>query len=225
MSRAFSAPVRRFIGRVQTLPGGSRTSAIVKQEVFGPLAIGPLGCAGDEQADRRVHGGPDKAVHFYPADHFAALAAHFPEAAARLVPGSIGENLSATGLDEHSVHLGDVFALGAIRLEVCQPRQPCWKIDARYGVDGITVFIAESGRTGWYLRVLEPGIAEPGEPLTREHHAAGAPTLADLWSAWSAHRPELEQLARFVACPALSANWQRKIAERLAWLEKQPGAA
>ena len=221
MSRPICLPARRFVGRVQQLAGDSRPSAIVKHEVFDALAFDANGCAGDEQADRRVHGGVDKAVHVYPADHFPILAARFPEAAERLVAGSIGENLSLAGIDEHDVHLGDVFALGAVRLEVCQPRQPCWKIDARYGVDGLTAHIAESGRTGWYCRVVAGGIAQPQDRFERVHHAAAAPTLASLWSTWRAHRPDLATLETLAACPALSVNWRQKIAERLDWLARQ----
>ena len=119
--------------------------------------IGPEGFSGDAQADRRVHGGPEKAVHLYPAAHYTRLAERFPEAAAQLQPGSLGENISSSTLDETRVRIGDIFRLGEARLQVCQPRSPCWKIDDRFGCAGMAAYIAEQRLTGWYFRVLQPG--------------------------------------------------------------------
>lgn len=214
------AIVTLFAGQVRVMPGDSRTTGIFKTPVAGRVAIGCDGLAGDEQADRRVHGGPDKALHFYPADHYRRLAARFPALAAALVPGSIGENISAAGIDETAVCIGDVFALGSARLQVCQPRQPCWKIDARYGVEGMTAFIAEAGLTGGYLRVLEPGEAASGMALALLERQPLAPTLAELWQVWRAQRPAIDRLQSLAAAPGLSANWQRKLAERCEWLRR-----
>ena len=180
------------------------------------------GFIGDEQADRSVHGGPEKAVHFYPATHYARLAARFPEAAAQLVPGSIGENLSSFELDESDVRIGDIWRLGDALLQVCQPRNPCWKIDARYATEGMAAFIAEQRLTGWYWRVVRPGQVILGAELQPEQIAANAPTLAAAMQLWQAHRPPLAELHSLAATPGIANQWKQKIDARLDWLARQP---
>ncbi|MDP1610119.1 MAG: MOSC domain-containing protein [Sulfuritalea sp.] len=119
-----------YAGQVAQLAGDSRSSAIVKTAVSGPRLLTVEGLAGDAQADRRAHGGGGKALHHYPAEHYARLAAAFPEAQ-HLAPGGLGENLSTRGVTEEDICIGDVFRLGGARIQVSQPRTPCWKIDRR----------------------------------------------------------------------------------------------
>lgn len=155
--------LRIFAGPVSSLPDGTPTG-IFKRECMGSVWVGAAGLAGDAQADRRVHGGPDKALHQYPVAHYARLAAAFPQAAPLLVPGSMGENLSVPGWDETNVRIGDIFRFGGARIQVSMPRKPCWKIDRRFGAEGMAMknFIAEEGLTGWYFRVLMEGEVAPG---------------------------------------------------------------
>lgn len=155
--------LRIFAGPVSSLPDGTPTG-IFKRERTEPVWLGAAGLAGDAQADRRVHGGPDKALHQYPVAHYARLAAAFPQAAPLLVPGSMGENLSVPGWDETNVRIGDIFRFGGARIQVSMPRKPCWKIDRRFGAEGMAMknFIAEEGLTGWYFRVLMEGEVAPG---------------------------------------------------------------
>jgi MOSC domain-containing protein YiiM len=215
-------PVRLFIGSLSPLPGTGRLTGMLKHPAQGPLDIGPEGFIGDHQADRRIHGGPEKAVHLYPAEHYARLAARFPEAAGALVPGSIGENLSTTGLTEADICLGDVFGLGSARLQVCQPRSPCWKIDSRYGVEGMAAHIAETGLTGWYWRVVQPGRVEEGEPLVLIDRPENGLTLAAAMDICYAHRPALEDLERVAEAPGIAGSWRRKLLDRAEWLRRQP---
>ena len=175
------AKVIIFIGGVSALPNSGRPTGMFKQQVSGPLELGPEGFIGDQQADRRVHGGPEKAVHLYPASHYAKLAACFPEAAAQLIPGSLGENLSSADLDESSVRIGDIYRLGNARLQVCQPRNPCWKIDDRFDADGMAAYIAEQSLTGWYWRVVQPGLLQTDDALELEQSAGTAPPSLQPW--------------------------------------------
>lgn len=219
-----SAPtVTLYTGTPRYIGDEGQFSAIWKQPAAGPLRITKAGLAGDVQADRRVHGGPEKAVHHYAGENYARLAARFPQVAEALVVGSIGENLSTVGLDETSVCIGDVFRIGSAVLQVCQPRRPCWKIDARYGVAGITAHIVDSGLTGWYYRVLEEGIAAAGDACEHLERPAGAVTLAALWTAWHHHRPDAAALAALAAAPGLTPAWTQKIRDRLDWLAANPG--
>lgn len=217
------AHISLFIGGIRPLPESARPTGIYKTPASGPLDLGREGFAGDQQADRRVHGGPDKAVHLYPARHYARLAAAFPDAAAQLVPGSLGENLSTPDLAEGDVRIGDIWQLGSARLQVCQPRSPCWKIDERFAAAGMAAFIADHALTGWYWRVVTPGRVAPGDRLELAEPAAGAPTLAAAMQLWQEHRPDPAELEALAATPGIAAHWAGKIAARAEWLRRQPG--
>lgn len=212
-----------FMGGIRPLPPDNRPTGIFKQEVAMPVWLGREGLAGDAQADRRVHGGPWKALHQYPVEHYARLAARFPDAAALLAPGSIGENLSVPGWDESTVSIGDVFRLGDAVIQVSQPRSPCWKIDQRYGIEGMARFIDETGITGWYFSVVEEGEVEPGCPFERIDRKAPATTVAKLLSIWHEHRPDPAMLDALATTPGLSANWIAKLEERAARLKGLDG--
>ena len=215
--------VSLFIGSIAPLPDSGRPTGMFKHPVGGALNLGDHGFAGDEQADLRVHGGPDKAVHLYPAVHYGRLAHAFPEAASQLKPGSLGENISSPTLDESRVRIGDVFGLGEARLQLCQPRSPCWKIDARFGVDGMAAYIAEHHLAGWYFRVLLPGIVTLGDTLDLVEPGDDRLSLAQALQLWHSHRPTPLALRQLAATTGIAADWQRKIIERSDWLERHAG--
>ena len=203
-----------FTGRVGLLPGESRGSAIAKQPLAGSVRIGSEGLEGDEHADPRAHGGPEKAVHLFPQEHHAALARAFPEAR-HLVPGGLGENLSTAGITEESACIGDIFALGSVRLQIAQPRTPCWKIDARCGVEGVAAHVAELGIAGWYFRVLQPGECAAGDAMIHLERPSGAVSLARFNRTLRGRRPALQALERMATAPGLAADWVHKIRERM----------
>lgn len=213
-----------FRGKVGFLPGESRGSAIAKEPVAGPCVIGPEGLAGDEHADLRAHGGGEKAVHLFPAEHHAALTAAFP-GARHLVPGGLGENLSTRGITEEQACIGDIFALGSALLQIAQPRTPCWKIDTRCGVDGVAAFVAEHGIAGWYFRVLAPGVCVAGDVLTHLERPPGAVGLAHFNRSVAVKRPPLAALEELVNAPGLAQDWVRKIRDRMDWLLRNGGAS
>lgn len=209
-----------YVGGIRPLPPEGHPSGIFKQAATGPVMLGREGLEGDEQADRSVHGGPDKALHHYPAEHYAVLAAAFPDSAARFVPGSIGENVSTTGWTEENVCVGDVFRIGAARVQVTQPRSPCWKINHRYGLDNALQFVAERGITGWYCRVLEAGRIAAGDAFELLERNADPVTLRHLWQVTRSHRPQVEELSRLAWTPGLSESWAEKLRGRLEWLRQ-----
>ncbi len=165
----------RVIGRIQTVLVGraapytrpGSTSAIAKQPVVGRVAVGPRGLAGDEQADTSVHGGPDKAVHFYAFEHYAAWRAELGPLESLAAPGGFGENLATLGVDEHTLCLGDRLQIGAtgLVLEIAQGRQPCWKLNDRFGVADMAGRVQDTLRTGGYGRVLTPGTIGAGDAI------------------------------------------------------------
>lgn len=209
-----------FRGGIRPLPPDNAPTGIFKQAIEMPVWLGREGLAGDAQADRRVHGGPDKALHQYPVVHYARLAAAFPDAEPLLVPGSLGENLSVSGWDESNLAIGDVFRLGDAQIQVSQPRSPCWKIDHRFSADGMAQFIAAQRITGWYFRVLEEGAVEPGADFERIERNPAPVSIAALLALWDAHRPDPELLLEVSRTLGLSAGWVKKLTERAVRLQQ-----
>lgn len=154
-------------GKIALLTDDSDLSAIAKSLVAGPREVGFLGIGGDEQADLRVHGGPDKAIHHYPRDHYSWWSEQLPERALLKDAGAFGENISTHGLTEGNVCIGDRFRLGSALVEVCQGRQPCWKQAHRLADKRVVAMMVKSGRTGWYYRVLEEGRVAAADALVR----------------------------------------------------------
>ncbi|SLJ95726.1 MOSC domain-containing protein YiiM [Novosphingobium mathurense] len=155
-------------GKVRSFRGADESSAIGKRPVAGPVRVGRLGLAGDEQADLAVHGGPDKAIHHFPHDHYAfwreAIGAH------PLLDdfGAFGENVSTQGLTEDMVCIGDRWRLGTALVEVSQGRQPCWKLDHRFDGAPVNAGTVRARRPGWYYRVIEEGEVAAGDAMALE---------------------------------------------------------
>ncbi len=159
-------------------------------------------------------------MHLYPSTHYAKLAAQFGDAAPLLVPGSMGENLATADLDERDVRLGDVWQLGSALIQVCQPRNPCWKIDERFGCDGMALFIDQHLLTGWYWRVLQTGVVNPTDTLVLHQAASQATTLHQAMMLWREHRPDLDALSQLAETPGIAKVWQDKIRQRVSYLKK-----
>jgi len=154
-------------GRIAAFGPEGEASAIAKTPVAGPRTIGFLGIEGDAQADLSVHGGPEKAIHHYPRDHYAWWQDRLPGRALLAAPGAFGENISTHGLTEDDVCIGDRFRLGTALVEVCQGRQPCWKQAHRLGDRSVVATMVTSGRSGWYYRVIEEGSVAAGDRILR----------------------------------------------------------
>ena len=155
------------------------TTGIFKTPVDGPVHLSSLGFTGDGQADLTVHGGPDKAVCVYSADHYPGW-----RHALGLDPftfGAFGENLTIDGLDEQQVCIGDVWSVGDALVQVSQPRQPCWKLAMKWRRRTLTDEVVVSGRTGWYFRVQHEGLVAPAGPCHRQ--APGHDPCRDLRTA------------------------------------------
>ena len=213
-----------YIGEISVLGPEGQRSGIFKRPV-ALVEVSTGGLHGDHQADRRVHGGPEKAVHHYAADSYKLLAARFPGIADALVPGQIGENVSTRGWTEDDVHLGDVFRIGAARVQVSQPRSPCWKINHRFGVDGLAQLIAATGVTGWYYRVLAPGSIAVGDTFELVDRDPDAVSLRRFWTVVTSERPAIDDLARFGRIAGLAPDWKLRLAQRHDWLVLQGAGA
>jgi MOSC domain-containing protein YiiM len=153
------------VGGIAPLGADGVPSGFVKRPVAGPVTVGTLNLDGDRQADLRVHGGPEKAVYAYAADHYVLWLQEFPQHAQILQPGAFGENLTISGMVEQDIRAGDVHAIGSARLQVCQPRQPCFKFALRFGDKRMPRAMVRSGRSGWYYRVLAEGTLQAGDTV------------------------------------------------------------
>jgi len=152
-------------GKARVFGDKGEPSAIAKTPVTGPLRVGPLGIAGDEQADLTVHGGTDKAIHHYPRDHYAWWADALDDHELLGAPGAFGENISTAGLVEQEACIGDRYRLGSALVEISQGRQPCWKLGHRFGVASVPATVVRTQRSGWYYRVVEDGVVMAGDRL------------------------------------------------------------
>ena len=196
-------------------------SAIRKSAVEGPVKITTLGLEGDEQADRKHHGGPHMAVHHYPFDHHIFWRERIGAHELLEDRGAFGSNLSVSGLTDGDVKLGDRFRLGNAVLEVSQPRMPCWKIEHRFEQKGMVAAIIKHGKSGWYYRVIEEGTAQAGDNL--ERIATGATDwtierilLAIAYPKTAVGIPELEAMA---ASELLGPSWREGAGKKIDFLK------
>jgi MOSC domain-containing protein YiiM len=158
------------LGRARKVSIGGRRvlTAIHKSGAGGPVEVRPLGLVGDEQADLSVHGGLEKAVYAYPAEHYPFWAEQRRNAGVagfddQVLHGSVGENLTVSGLLEADVWVGDVLQFASCTLRVEQPREPCFKFNAAMGFNGAVKSMAQNGNCGFYLSVDRPGLLQAGE--------------------------------------------------------------
>lgn len=203
------------IGAVAPLGPRAAPSGIAKSAVAVPLALSPTGFAGDRQGDPVRHGGPEKAVHHYPFEHYAGWVRDLGGHPLLDGPGAFGENLSTSGLAEDTVAVGDVFRLGAALIEVSQGRQPCWKLNERFGRTDMARLVQSTGRTGWYYRVLEPGIVAPQDSLVLEERRAPEWTLARIWRAFYVDTLNRAELSGIAALERLAEGWRDHARRRL----------
>lgn len=203
-----------FTGRAAEHWPGKAPSAIRKSLVDGPLTVTLTGLEGDEQADLSAHGGPEKAIHHYPADSYPLWQAELGPPADAFGPGHFGENISTTGWTEDDVSIGDVFRLGSARIQICQGRQPCWKLVEQTGIDQMAFLVRKTARTGWYYRVLEEGTVGPQDSIARESRESPEWTVRRVTTAFFDRRLD-PSIARDIAqLPALSADWRAPFLDR-----------
>ncbi|HWU02539.1 MAG TPA: MOSC domain-containing protein [Novosphingobium sp.] len=202
-------------GRVAPFRAEHEPSAIAKAPVAGPVRIGPMGIEGDEQADRKHHGGVDKAIHHYAFDHYAAWRADLGDHPLLEAPGGFGENISTQGLTESDVWLGDRFRLGTALIEVSHGRQPCWKLGHRFGHAPMAARIVGNGRCGWYYRVIEAGEVAPGDRLALVERGLESWPIDRLFHVviGGGHKADRAALRELAGLPVLAQAWRERAGE------------
>ncbi|WP_042885863.1 MOSC domain-containing protein [Cupriavidus necator] len=220
-----ATPVRAVIDAVlvgQVRPFGPKAvpSGIDKHATGARVRVGKLGLAGDEQGDLRHHGGPEKAVHHYAFDHYPAWREQLGAQGATGIgvleaAGAFGENLSTQGLTEAEVCIGDRFRLGTALVEVSQARQPCFKLNPRFGYPDMSRAVQQSLRTGWYYRVLEEGEVAAGDTLALVARPHPQWSLLRLLQVLYVDRLDYAALGQMAALTVLAESWRKLARQRL----------
>ena len=201
-------------GRLGLIGASGIRSGIAKVPRHDAVVVQELGLDGDQQAES-FHGGREKAILHYDAGHYAAWAAEFPQIADRFVPGGFGENIVAHGFSEATLCIGDRVRAGTALLQVSEPRQPCFKLNHRFGDGGIARRAQESGRTGWLYRVLEPGLLRAGDRMEVVDRPLPEWPIARLQRFLYHLTDDLERAAELAALPYLSEGFRTLFARRV----------
>jgi MOSC domain-containing protein YiiM len=202
-------------GKVAPLGPEGVPSGFVKQARAGTVPVGMEGLDGDAQADLSVHGGPEKAVYGYGADHYPGWAAEHPEHAGQFAPGSMGENLAITGMTETDICVGDIHRIGSALLQVCQPRQPCFKLALRFDDPHMVRAMVQNMRSGWYYRVLETGALRAGDAVKLEARPHPDFPFARLVEIVYRRQPTRDELAQMAGLEGLARQWRVKAKQAL----------
>jgi MOSC domain-containing protein YiiM len=190
--------------------GQTVTTAIFKDPVKGPIMLRKLNLDGDKQADLTVHGGVDKAVYSYPAEHYDYWRKQFPNI--DLMWGMFGENFTTEGLMEDTVNVGDQFQIGSANLVATQPRMPCYKLGVRFGrMDVVRRFLA-SGRPGIYFRVLTEGRVQVGDKIKIIKKDKNNVTVKDIVNLYVTRdsTDNIETMRRAIKITALPDGWKNE---------------
>ena len=195
------------------------TTAIFKDPVKGPIILRKLNLDGDKQADLTVHGGVDKAVYSYPAEHYDYWRKQFPNM--DLTWGMFGENFTTEGLLEDAVNVGDQFQIGSAKLTATQPRMPCYKLGVRFGrMDVIRRFMA-SRRPGIYFKVLKEGEVETGDKIKIIRRDKNNVTVKDIVRLYIARDniDNIETMKRVTKIRDLPEGWRYEFQQKIKQLE------
>jgi MOSC domain-containing protein YiiM len=213
MSRARIRSIH--VGKIAPLGKDGVPSAFVKHPVSTAVEVTALGLAGDEQADLRVHGGLEKAVYGYSTANYAAWRAEYPQHTALLGPGGFGENLAIDGMTESDLCVGDVHAMGTALLQVCQPRQPCFKFALRFDDTALPKAMVQNGRSGWYYRVIRAGLIAPGYDIALHERPNPDFPFTRLVELAGRSRATPAELRRMVEMQGIASDWRNQARRRL----------
>lgn len=157
-----------LIGTPQPFRDDGKMSAIAKKPTDDALMLGFEGLEGNQVGDPIHHGGRDKAVHLYPIEHYAFWQKKHPDLDLLERPGAFGENFSCSGMTEDRLCLGDIFRLGEALIQCSHARQPCWKLNHRFAKPDVLKTVVQTGKSGSYFRVLEPGMVRAADEFVQQ---------------------------------------------------------
>lgn len=194
------------MSRTLEYKGRAVTTGIFKNPVSGSIRMKTLGLDGDEQADLTVHGGPDKAVYLYPGEHYPYWREQYPEI--KMPWGMFGENLTAEGLLEGEINIGDKFRIGSAKVVVTQPRMPCYKLAMKFDRNDIIKKFLVSGRSGLYFKVLEEGDVQAGDEINIITRDKNKISIKDIVRIYANDLQDKEVIQRATRVEALPEGWK-----------------
>ncbi len=210
-----------FVGKVKEINTKDIGSSIdkdwktgmCKEPIEEQVWLSKTGLEGDEVADKKNHGGPEKALFVYPIQHYT----YWRDVAGlkHLDMGAMGENLSVLEMDEYSVYIGDTYTFGDAIIQVSQPRIPCWKPGARAGVDDLALQINQTGRSGWYFRVLEEGHVLSRIDIELIHRPYPQWSIAACQEVVNHPTANLRRAYDLLECDVLADGWKRRLRKKL----------
>ncbi|GKV67277.1 molybdenum cofactor sulfurase [Sporosarcina sp. NCCP-2331] len=189
------------------------STSIFKEPVSVPIWLTQTNLTGDEQADLRHHGGSEKAVFSYPSEHYSVWQKELGNQ--DIKPGGMGENFSTARLLETDIAIGDTFAIGEAIIQVSQPRQPCWKPARRFRVKELALLLQNTGRTGWYYRVVQEGYIEAGQTLRLLERPHPEWTIDRCNFIMHIDRENFEEAATLAGVHELAVNWKTTLGKRV----------
>ena len=185
-------------------------TGMCKKPVTTPLVVTHQGFEGDGVGDLKHHGGRDKAVCVYSIEHYK----YWEKVLGRkLLDAAFGENFSVTDMNEEGVCVGDIYRVGTALMQVSQPRQPCSTLAARYGREDFVKLVVDSGKTGFYLKVLEVGRVKTGDSLLLIEQDPIKVSIAFANHIYHRDRKNRDGIEKVLAVPALSESWQKSFRE------------
>lgn len=196
-----------------TVGGKTVRTSIWKYPVQGRIHVATLNMDGDQQSDLSVHGGLDKAVYLYPAEHYSYWRTQLPDVDLPL--GAFGENFTSEGILEDEIRIGDRIQVGSAEFVVTQPRLPCFKLGIRFDRRDMVKRFLASKRTGFYLAVLREGDVENGDAIEFTEKQESGVTITDIVSLYSTDSQNQELLRRATEVPALPESWKDYFRKRL----------
>ncbi|GGA74463.1 MOSC domain-containing protein [Ornithinibacillus halotolerans] len=214
-----------FVGKVKKVGNPNATKSMEKEWESGMFKEGTkekvwlstTGLVGDEVADKKNHGGPEKALFTYTVDHYDYW--QNKQEIEAMHAGGFGENLAVKFMEESSVCIGDTYQLGEAVIQVSQPRRPCWKPARRFKTMDLALRIQDSGRTGWYFRVLKEGYIQKDLEFTLIERPYPEWTIANCNEVMYVKKDDLELNENLASCHLLAENWKQTLMKRLAGKE------
>ncbi len=185
-------------------------SGIFKQGVIGPIKVMPEHLEGDGSADLTVHGGVDKAICCYAAEHYPFWQTH--AGLENMGHGGFGENFTFAGLLEPDICIGDVYHIGSATFQITQPREPCSKLARRWLIKELPAWVVQNGRSGWYFRVIETGHVEAGDDVQLIERPNPEWSIARANEIAHHRKTDREACSELAAVPFLSEAWRVALA-------------
>lgn len=210
-----------LVGKVKRIGNPDATNPLEKAWESGmfkastemPVWLSKSGLKGDEVADKKNHGGQEKAIFAYPVSHYDYW--QNEQQIEGIHIGGMGENLAVADMDEYTVCIGDTYQFGEAVIQVSQPRKPCWKPARRHRTMDLAMRIQKTGRTGWYFRVLQEGFVKAGAKLALLERPFIEWTIANCNEVMYEKKNDLELVEKLVSCHLLADSWKQPLVKRL----------